>query len=349
MYGVLLINTGTPDSPAVGDVRAYLTRFLSDRRIVNLPPLLWKPILHGIVLRARPRKTVRIYQHIWTPEGSPYQLFSNSIEQKLQLALDAGQGQGPQPGSERLLVRMAHTYGNPSVGAALAEFKALGIEQLLVLPLYPQQSKAPTGGAVDELLRQFDALGYQPAYHVVEDYYRSPAYLDAIATSVRQAAASSAQLIFSFHSIPLKDERNGDPYREQVQWTARQVAQRLGLADESWQVAYQSRFEDAQRWAGPFLPQACDRLLADGCRDIAIICPGFAVDCTETLYDLEVKMRGRVDQLARAHGLLPAAAAQVLPGPGEYRFTYIPALNDTPEQIHLLEQVILQHLPAVAG
>jgi ferrochelatase len=325
LTGYLLINTGTPAAPTRRAVQRYLARFLADRRIVNLPHWLWLPILHGIVLRARPHKTVGIYQRIWTPQGSPYTLHSQAIEHALGLVLPSGE------------VRMAHTYGSPSVKEALAGFAAAGIADIVVLPLYPQEAKAPTGGALDELERALAATAYTPQVNIIANYYQNTLYLEALTrhiaayfSAAKAAAHPGAHLIFSFHSIPLKDERNGDPYREQARWTVAQLAERLELAPGSWSMAYQSRFDDAQRWAGPFLQREVTRLLKAGARQLYVVCPGFAVDCTETLYDVDVKTRAHFDAEVVRLGLDAA----------EYGFTYIPAMNEDPAHIDALADVL---------
>jgi len=339
--GVLLVNTGTPDSPNKADIRAYLKRFLLDRRIVNLPPWLWRPILQGIILRVRPAKTQRIYQAIWTPQGSPYTLYSQGLEAGLQAALTAAgfcatTGSVPLPTGQPSTVqlRMVHRYGNPSLAAGLAQFQAAGIGRLVVLPLFAQETLATTHTIHDELQRQLAVLAYAPTVDFIWDYHLHPAWIAAVANSLRPyllAGAGRAHLLFSFHSTPIKDRRHGDPYIAQVQASCAAIAQQLQLDSQDWSLAYQSRFDDTQRWEGPFLEPELTRLLANCPGPIVICCPGFAVDCTETLYDIK------------------SAIAQ-LPG-AKQRVQLVPCLNDSAAHVQALLAVLQPHLddPGASG
>jgi ferrochelatase len=326
LTGVLLVNTGTPDAPTKDAVVRYLRRFLSDRRIVNLPPLLWKPILNGIVLKARPRKTVSIYQSIWTDEGSPYTLYSERIERALAQSFANGEC-GGQPGRSSLLIYMAHRYGNPSIADGLSSFQREEVERLLVLPLYPQHAFATTDSVHDELMRQLTHLQYRPIVDFMVDYHRESSWVNALADSIRPTlnAAPNTHFVFSFHSIPLKDLRHGDAYKQQVEKSVAAIAKELGLSDDRFSLAYQSRFDDVQRWLGPFLLPHIHRLLERSDNPIAIVCPGFAVDCTETLYDIKIALMEKLEQLH------PQARERV---------SYLPCLNDSPAHIDALARII---------
>ncbi|MDR3052818.1 MAG: ferrochelatase [Coriobacteriales bacterium] len=329
--GVLLVNTGTPDAPTKEAVQRYLKGFLGDRRIVNIPPLIWRPILNSFVLHARPRKTLAIYQSIWTEQGSPYTLHSQALERAITQQLT-------EQGHDGKVVRMAHRYGNPSMRDGLAEFQQLGIEQVMVVPLYPQEAFATTGSAHDELKRQLAALDYHPSLSFVQNYFDDAAYLSAVVEHIRPRLCPTqpgSKLVFSFHSIPLKDRRNGDPYQEQVIATTQKLADLLQLPAGSWSVAYQSRFDDAQRWLGPYLADEAKRFVDEGVTDLYVYCPGFAVDCTETLYDIEQKVRGELERYAHKQA-----------GCVAFRLHYIPALNDALAHAQALVQVITQALPA---
>jgi ferrochelatase len=321
--GILLVNTGTPDAPTKEAVVRYLRRFLMDPRIVSIPPLIWKPILNGIVLRVRPAKTVGIYQRIWTPTGSPYTLHSQALERAVAQEFAAR-------GNDGALARMAHRYGNPSIQAELRNFKQRGIERVVVLPLYPQQAFATTASVHDELDRQLTALDYHPQLTFIEDYHTQPSWIQAVAESVRPhltVEGTQPHLLFSFHSEPLKDVRNGDPYKQQVEESVATIAACLGLPEGSFSWAYQSRFDDAQRWLGPFLPQKIFALKGQGVKNLLIVCPGFAVDCTETLYDIAIKL---AYELSNEGHSLP--------------FTYLPCLNGSPSHARALTDVIQKRL-----
>jgi ferrochelatase len=321
--GILLVNTGTPDAPTKEAVVRYLRRFLMDRRIVDLPPLIWKPLLNGIILRVRPEKTVRIYRRIWTPEGSPYTLHSQELEQALSHAFAAR-------GNSGLLVRMAHRYGNPSMESELRNFQQRGCKRVVVLPLYPQQAFPTTHSVHDELMRLLALLEYEPELTFIWDYCNDPGWIQAVANSIRPhlpSDFSKTHLLFSFHSEPLRDARNGDPYHEQVKGSVLAIAHALGLPEGGFSCAYQSQFDDAQRWLGPFLHRHAAKLKSQGIDELRVVCPGFAIDCTETLYDIEVQLR------CELAGDFPAGC-----------FDYIPCLNENPAHVDALVGIIEKHL-----
>jgi ferrochelatase len=338
LTAVLLVNTGTPDAPTKAAVKPYLKGFLSDRRIVNLPPLIWKPILNGIVLRARPHKTVAIYQSIWTAQGSPYMLYSQALEQGINAKFASRSGNKP-------FLRLVHRYGNPTMALGLAQCQEQGIKRVVVIPLYPQEAFATTGSVQDELDRQLAKLDYHPEVDFVQNYYDAPEYLGAVVEHLRayltqkgergqkDSPRPSKKLLFSYHSIPLKDKRHGDPYEEQVIETSQKVATQLGLEEGEWDIVYQSRFDDQQKWLGPFLADEAKRLIECGVTELTVFCPGFAADCTETLYDIEQKLRNELADYARKQG---SAAPFVL--------RYIPALNDSPVHVTALSHIIEKYL-----
>ncbi|MDR3315314.1 MAG: ferrochelatase [Coriobacteriales bacterium] len=347
--GIMLVNTGTPDAPTKDAVVPYLRRFLMDRRIVDIPPFFWKPILNWFVLRVRPAKTVAIYKRIWTEAGSPYTLYSEALERALaerafvseaSLAPDAPYAstcasEVEVPLLQGCHLRMAQRYGNPSIESAIRDFKHRGIEKLVVLPLYPQEALATTASVHDELLIQLGKQDFHPMLHFIQNYYDNDAYSAAVAESIRphleQKDPADTHLVFSFHSIPLKDRRRGDPYPEQVKASTTAIAAGLGLADDAWSFAYQSRYDDAQRWLGPFLDRHVEELLLAGTRNLVIACPGFAVDCTETLYDIDYNFRTEIRAFAKASGIAPETLS----------ISCVPCLNDSQAHVAVLEQVLI--------
>ncbi len=229
-------------------------------------------------------------------------------------------------------IRMAHRYGNPSMGTCLADFQQRGIEHVIVLPLYPQRAFATTDSVHDELTRQLTRLQYRTSIDFVWDYYQEPLWVEAVADSIRPllAAEPDTHLLFSFHSVPLKDLRHGDAYKQQVEASVAAIAEVLGLADDSFSLAFQSRFDDAQRWLGPFIHHHAHKLLESSTVPIRVVCPGFAVDCIETLYDIQTALFGK---LKHQH---PSA---------EDRLSYLPCLNDSPLHIQALEHIIRAAVP----
>jgi ferrochelatase len=321
--GILLVNTGTPDAPSREAITRYLRTFLMDRRIVNLPAFLWKPILNGIILRVRPEKTMRIYRRIWTPEGSPYLLHSKALERSMADAITTAY-EGP------ISLRLVHRYGEPSMRPALRDFREQGIERLVVLPLYPQQALATTHSVHDELERLFEELAYRPELSFIWDYYEDPSWAGAVADYCRPGLLGDpmgTHVLFSFHSVPLRDVRAQDAYPAQVEESARGIAKILGLDEDGFSVVYQSKFDDTRRWLGPSLHGRIEELKARGVRRLLIACPGFAIDCTETLYDIDMQLR------AELKWDFPGGC-----------FDYIPCLNDSPAHVEALTDIITRQL-----
>ncbi len=318
---VLLVNLGSPEAPTPRAVRRFLAEFLSDPRVVELPPWLWRPILHGVVLRVRPRRSARLYRSIWTPEGSPLLAIGRRQARGLAEALAARLGR-PLP------VALGMRYGRPSLAEALEGLRRQGLERLLVLPLYPQACGATTASTFDALARALAAWRRVPALRFVAGYHDHPGYLEALAASLRRHWAEHGRgerLLLSFHGMPERTRAAGDPYHRQCQETARLLAERLGLPPGSWQVAFQSRFGRG-RWLEP----ATDRVLAawgrEGLGTVDVLCPGFAADCLETLEEIAVQGR----ETFRAAG------------GGELR--YVPALNDRPEHLAFLAELAAKEL-----
>jgi ferrochelatase len=314
--GVLLVNLGSPAAPTAGAVRRYLKQFLSDRRVVDLPALLWQPILRGIVLTTRPRRSARLYRSIWTPEGSP--LVVNTRRQALGLAERlAGQG---------VAVAYAMTYGAPSLAEGLAELA--GCARIVVLPLFPQHSASTQGAVFDVLAAVLRPAMRLPSVDFVADFCDHPAYIAALAQSVRAHWATHGRgerLLMSFHGLPQRNVDRGDPYAEQCRRTAQLLAQALDLGADDWQLAFQSRFGRA-RWLEP----ATDAVLRDwgqrGLGRIDVICPGFVADCLETLEEMAIGGRHTFEAA----------------GGGEFR--YIACLNDSPPWLDALAGLVRARL-----
>jgi len=321
--GVLVANLGTPDAPTPAAVRRFLAEFLWDRRVVDLPRLPWWLILNGIVLPLRPRRSARAYRKIWTDAGSPLMIGTQAVVTALERRLAAFISPVPA-------IAMGMTYGNPSIAAALEPLRAAGIRRLVVLPLYPQYSRTTTASVMDRVQAAIVRWPAPPELSVIEDYHAEPDYIAAIAGSIaaRGTRTSAEQhLLFSFHGIPRRNADAGDPYGAQCQATARLVADRLALPPGQWSIAFQSRVGGA-RWLDPYTEERLAALGRDGVRELSAICPGFAVDCLETLE--EIAIRGRATFLAA----------------GGHRFDYIRALNDDPAQIDCFARLVAARVEA---
>jgi protoporphyrin/coproporphyrin ferrochelatase len=319
--GVLLVNLGTPDAPTPGALRRYLAEFLSDPRVVEAPRWLWRLILHGFILRVRPRRSAKAYQSIWTPQGSP--LLINSSKQLREVAAVLQKNHG-----ESLVCALGMRYGNPSIPRALQDMQAVGINRLLVLPLYPQYSATTTGSTLDALSAELQRWRRVPALQFIDGYHDFKPYIEAMAAHLRRYFALHGRpqkLLLSFHGIPAEYAAKGDPYPEQCRYTAQLLAQTLQLADPEWQLVFQSRFGPRQ-WLQPYADITLQNLPSQGTKHVAVFCPGFAADCLETLEEMAIVNR----KLFLAAG-------------GE-RFDYIPALNTEPEHIGALTSVIEQRL-----
>ncbi len=318
MLGVVTVNTGTPDAPRAREVRAFLARFLADPRVVELPRLLWLPLLYGLILPLRAPRSARNYRRVWMDGGSPLAVHSERLRQALDLELEA-EGHG------EVAVESAFLYSNPTLASALLKLRAAGAERIVVLPLFPQASGATTGAVYDQTgaaLRGWRAL---PGLHLIGNYHDDAGYINALANSVRehwQQNGRTARLLVSFHGIPQRSVDRGDAYAAQCRATAKLLAAALELGADEWSLGFQSRFGKA-RWLTP----ATDRLLAElpasGVRSLTVICPGFAVDCLETLE--EIAIGGR-------EIFLHAGGAQ---------FQYVPALNDRGDHAQALARAVL--------
>ncbi|HEY8354190.1 MAG TPA: ferrochelatase [Methylophilaceae bacterium] len=319
--GILLVNLGTPEAPTPKALRPYLGQFLSDRRVVEIPRVIWWPILHGIILRFRPRKSAEKYAQVWTDEGSPLAVHTRKQAKLLQGYL------GVRINSP-FTVEYAFRYGNPSIASAFARLKAANCDRILVLPLYPQYAASCAGSAMDEVWRTLLRTRNVPAIRTVRHYHDHPAYIAALAESVRQHWTVNGEpemLVMSFHGVPRYTLDKGDPYFCECMKTGRLLAEALQLDQSRYMVCFQSRFGRTE-WLQPYLASTLQNLGKRRLGRIDVICPGFSSDCLETLE--EVAMEGK------------AIFQQA--GGGEYH--YIAALNERDSWIHALTDIALENL-----
>lgn len=320
--GVLLANLGTPDAPTAAALRPYLRQFLSDRRIVEIPRLIWWCILNGIILLIRPRKSAEKYASVWTDEGSPLLVHAKKQATLLRGFLS-------QKINSPFAVALGMSYGNPSMASAIAELKAQHCDRILVFPLYPQYAASSTASALDAVWRELLKTRNMPAIRTIQHYHDHPAYIAALAESVREHwrinGGKPTKLIMSFHGVPKFHLMNGDPYHCECHKTARLLAEALGLAQDEYQLAFQSRF-GKQEWLKPYLANTLEQLGKAKTPRVDVICPGFSSDCLETLE--EIAMEGR--HIFQSNG------------GGEYH--YIPALNENDAWIHAMTTIALENL-----
>ncbi|MGP1352952.1 MAG: ferrochelatase [Parasphingopyxis sp.] len=313
--GVLLVNLGTPDEPTVPAVRRYLAEFLSDKRVIEIPDIFWKPILYGLVLSTRPRRSAAAYAKVWMEEGSPLAVYTKQQVEGLQQRL-----------GDSVHVSYAMRYGRPGIGFRLEQMKAMGCERILLAPLYPQYCGATTATAVDEAGAEIAEMRWQPALRTLPPYHDDPAYIDALAASVEAGLAGldfePEALIASFHGMPRRTLELGDPYHCQCQKTSRLLSEKLG---RPLFTSFQSRFGNA-KWLEPATADLLNALPEKDIRKVAIFAPGFSVDCLETLEELA--MEGR-DDFRSAGGT---------------DFAYIPCLNASAPGMEMLEAIIRREL-----
>ncbi len=313
--GVLLVNLGTPDAPTPSAVKRYLKQFLSDRRVVEIPPLLWQPILRGIILNTRPKKSAKAYAKVWTDKGSPLAFFTAAQTEALSARM-AGTAD----------VRYAMRYGNPSVGDQLAAMKAAGCNRILIAPLYPQYSGATTGTVQDEAYHALSAMRWHPAIRTLPAYHDDPAYIGALKASVEASLAAlnftPDAVVISFHGMPERTLHLGDPYHCHCQKTARLLGEAIG---RELVVSFQSRFGRA-KWLEPATDITIQRLAHEGKRKIAIFAPGFSVDCLETLEELAIQGREQFEEAGGTH------------------FAYLPCLNDSAVGMDMMEALVRREL-----
>src|SRR5579864_2633197 len=284
--GILLVNSGTPAAATAPAVRRYLRRFLSDPRVVELPRILWLPILYGLVLPLRPARVARKYRAIWTEAGSPLRYLSERLREALTATL-ARKVLAP------LSVELGMLYSEPSVPQALGRLRSSGAQRILVVPLFPQYCGATTGAVYDSVSEELRRWRWLPELRFVSEYHDHPGYIEALRASVAEHwahAGRTAHLLMSFHGIPERYFSAGDPYFCKCQKTARLLADELMLRDSEWSVAFQSRFGPSG-WLKPYTREVLEALPTRGVRSVSVVCPGFAVDCLETLEEIAIENR----------------------------------------------------------
>lgn len=310
--GVLLVNLGTPDAPEPRAVRRYLAEFLSDERIVDLPRVLWLPILYGIVLTVRPAATARNYAKVWRTESneSPLRYFTRMQAEKLAAALDKAH------------VDWAMRYGNPSVGSRLEAMKAEGCERILVAPLYPQYSATTTASVADAVFEAVKKMRWQPAIRMAPAFHDEPAYIEALAQVTARHLASldfaPERIVLSYHGLPQRYFEAGDPYYCHCAKTSRLLRAKMGWTEEFAPMAFQSKF-GREKWLEPATGATLKKLAGEGVKNLAVIMPGFVSDCIETLEEIAI------------------AGRETFREAGGEKFSAIPCLNDSPEAISMLE------------
>ncbi|MEZ5536669.1 MAG: ferrochelatase [Thiolinea sp.] len=318
--GILLVNLGTPDAPDARSLRSYLREFLSDPRVVEIPRLIWYPILYGIILNKRPKESAKKYASVWGEDGSPLLAISQKQQQALQREMEI-RFSGP------VKIYLAMRYGNPSIKNTLLQMKQEGVRRILLMPLYPQYCAATTATTMDAVYDEFKKWRWLPELRQINHYHDHPAYIDALANSVRDHWRQHERgeiLIMSFHGIPKRNLTLGDPYFCECQKTARLLAEKLGLKPTQYKVTFQSRFGKAE-WLQPYTDKTLQALPKEGIKSADIICPGFAADCLETLEEIQEENR------------------EYFIAAGGQNYRYIPALNDNPEHIKALADLIQQH------
>lgn len=313
--GVLLMNLGTPDDPSPRSVKRYLAEFLSDRRVVEIPPIAWQPILRGIILNTRPKKSAHAYQQVWSDKGSPLAAITRAQSDAMQGAFGEG-----------VVIDWAMRYGNPSIASRIEALRAQGCDRILLAPLYPQYCAATTATANDKAFAHLAKLRWQPAIRTLPPYYDDPLYIDALATTLREDLAKLAfepdAIVASFHGMPKRTLELGDPYHCHCQKTARLVQEALG---RPLTVAFQSRFGPA-KWLGPATDETLVELAKAGKRRVAIFAPGFSADCLETLEELAIRGKESFEEA------------------GGTDFAYLPCLNAEATGNKMLRNIIAREL-----
>lgn len=317
--GVLLVNLGTPEAPTPAAVRRFLAEFLWDPRVIETPRLLWWLILHGVILRIRPRRSAHAYQQVWTPEGSPLLRHSRDLAERLQVSL--AERLGPDA-----TVGLAMSYGSPAIKTTLEQMHRNGVRRLLVLPLYPQYSATTTASVFDRVTQTLRRWRWLPELRFIAQYHDDAAYIAALADSIQHhwRTHERRHLIFSFHGLPRSYLLAGDPYHCQCMKTARLVSERLGLAEGEWSVSFQSQVGRAE-WLRPYTDELLLEYAKSGPRGVTLVCPGFATDCLETLEEIAIRNR----DLFLANG--------------GTAYDYVPALNAGDAHVSLLTDLIARH------
>jgi ferrochelatase len=307
--GALLANLGTPGAPERKPVARFLREFLSDPRVVDLPRYLWLPLLNLVIIPLRAGRSAAAYRQIWWPEGSPLLVLTERLGERLRAAL------APQA-----RVEVGMRYGAPSIRDGLERLRAAGVEEVVILPMYPQFSGTTTASIYIAL----ESLDWYPRRQPIDKYHQHPAWIEAVAASIRawrDVHGAAEKLIFSLHGIPQRYVRQGDPYQQQCELSVNAVAQALGLRADQWLLTYQSRV-GREPWLQPYTDLTLEELARSGVRHVQVLCPGFAVDCLETLEEIAEQNRERFEEAGGA------------------KLEYIPALNDSDAHLRLYRQLV---------
>ncbi|MCG6114452.1 MAG: ferrochelatase [Mesorhizobium sp.] len=320
--GVLLVNLGTPDATDYWSMRRYLSEFLSDKRVIEWPSAVWQPILQGIVLTVRPRKSGAAYDEIWNKEmnESPLRTFTRSQSDKLAMALAE---------HEHIHVDWAMRYGNPSMESVVTKMMDAGCDRIVMFPLYPQYSAPTTATVNDKFFDALKKLRFQPASRTVPAYYDEPVYIEALARSIEKHLATldfePEVVVASYHGIPQSYFRKGDPYHCHCQKTTRLLREHLGWSKEKLITTFQSRF-GPEDWLQPYTDKTVEEMAKNGVKSVAVFNPGFVVDCLETLEEIA------------------GEAGEIFHEAGGENFTHIPCLNDSDEGMAVIETIVRREL-----
>lgn len=316
--GLLLVNLGTPDAPDTASVRRYLAQFLSDPRVVDLPRFLWLPVLHGVILNTRPKKSAKAYAAVWNHDigEGPLKTFTRLQAEKLAERAGALGENAP------VIVDYALRYGSPSIASKIDELMAKGCERIVLLPLYPQYAASTSASVADDAFAALRKMRKQPALRIGAPYYDHPAYIDALASSMKRELAAldfePEVVVASFHGLPQAQVDRGDPYREHCEATYSLLRQALGMSADRLRLSFQSRFGPAQ-WIQPYTSDVVSDLAQQNVKRLAIVAPGFSADCLETIEELGVEIR------------------DLFLEKGGEKFARLPCLNDSAEGMSLLE------------
>ncbi len=318
--GVLLVNLGSPDKPDAPSIRRFLREFLSDHRVIEIPKPIWQIILNFFILPFRPRKLVPLYQAIWTDTGSPLVAIAQKQKQQLEACF--------KKDNSDICFALAMRYGKPDIKSALKQLTRQNARKILVFPTYAQYSGTTTASIFDAVTKELQQWRWVPELRFINQYHDNEAYIQALADSVKehwQNRGQAEKLLMSFHGLPKFCLDKGDPYFCQCHKTARLLAEKLGLNDQQWQITFQSRFGKAE-WLKPYTSASLEQLAQQGTLSVDVICPGFAIDCLETLEEIAVENR------------------DVFINAGGKEYHYIPALNDSEAHINVLASLIKQHI-----
>lgn len=323
--GLLLVNLGTPDAPDVASVRKYLAQFLADPRVVDLPRIVWLPVLHGVILNTRPKRSAKAYDSVWNHDigEGPLKTFTRRQAEKLAARADALGGAAP------VIVDYAMRYGAPSISEKIHALMEQGCARIVLLPLYPQYAASTNASVADDAFQVLGKMRRQPALRIGAPYFDDPAYIDAVAASMKREIAAldfePEVIVASFHGLPQAQVDRGDPYRGQCETTWRLLREALGMSEDRLRLSFQSRFGPAQ-WITPYTTDVVSALAAEGIKRLAIVAPGFSADCLETIEELGAEIRD-----------------EFLEKGGE-KFARLPCLNDSDEGMALLERLAKREL-----